>query len=253
MRGPKTILQTSIFGMQVIDGSETMEATVWDVVFVARMYLYRAFQTVFGDEPTEALLETLFSDVTDDALDCFRGAESGALESAICDLGELKNRFERDKAGFLERAKRDFAHVLVGPHELKAPPWECVYLTKERVLFQEATLKVREAYRSENMLPSQYPRVSDDHIAIELDFMAKLSEKSCTALEAKDREECQRLLAVQRSFVREHLLAWVSAYAADVAEDAPGSLYACAGSLMAAFLPVDDQVLGELLDDEACG
>lgn len=229
-----------------------MDRATIEVALVARTYLYRAFQAVFGDEPTKELLETLFSDVTEQALSCFEGAESDAYRQAIDAFEDAGSAFERDRTGFLEKAQRDYTKVLVGPHELKAPPWECVYLTKERVLFQEATLKVREAYRSENMLPTQYPHVSDDHIAIELDFVAKLCEKSQNALDAGDGIEYRRLLEAQRAFVREHLLTWVDAYASDVGEAVPNSLYAHVASLLAAFLPIDAEVLGELLDDEGC-
>ncbi len=131
---------------------------------------------------------------------------------------------------------------------MKAPPWECVYLTNERVLFQESTLKVREAYRSENMLPTQYPHVSDDHIAIELDFLAKLSEKTQAALSANDTAEYGRLLESQRAFLNEHLLVWVDKYATDLSEASSDSLYARIAMLCAAFLPIDVEVIGELLD-----
>lgn len=216
---------------------------------VARTYLYRIFQMTLGGDPTEELLATLFSETTEEALDCFTGAESEAYAAACAALGTCKVAYEEDAGLYLETAKRDYAHVLVGPHELKAPPWECVYLTNERVLFQEATLKVREAYRSENMLPSQYPHVSDDHIAIELDFVLKLGEKTQAAFAADDGTEYRRLLEVQRTFLRGHPLIWIERYAADLSAAAPGSLYSCIGMLCAAFLAIDLEVLGELLEE----
>ena len=56
-------------------------------------------------------------------------------------------------------------HVLVGPHELKARAVGVrVPHERARVLFQEATLKVREAYRSENMTSHAVPpRVGRPH------------------------------------------------------------------------------------------
>lgn len=224
-----------------------MDDITIQTVLVARNYLYRALQAVLGEDPTEGMLSVLFSETTDMALECFAGAESGAYAAARAGLQRCREACEGDRGAYLEAAKRDYMHVLVGPHELKAPPWECVYLTNERVLFQEATLKVREAYRSENMLPTQYPHVSDDHIAIELDFMVKLSAKCQAAFEAGEAGEYRRLLETQRGFLKEHLLVWVERYADDLAEDAPGSLYACVGKLCAAFLPLDFELAGELL------
>ena len=160
-----------------------MDDIIVKTALVARTYLYRVFQAVFGDDPTEEVLAALFSDTTDQAVECFEAVDSIDFAKALALFAACRKGYAEDPAGYLEEAKQDYMHVLVGPEDLKAPPWECVYLTNERVLFQEATLKVREAYRSENMLPSQYPRVSDDHLAIELDFMVKLSEKTQKAFD----------------------------------------------------------------------
>lgn len=230
-----------------------MNSIAIETVLAARTYLYRAFQATFGDEPTEALLETVFSEVTDQALGCFDGAGSVSYGAAVAALQDARRSCEADGPAWVASAKRTYMRLLVGPEDLKAPPWECVYLTKERVLFQEATLRVREAYRSENMLPTQYPHVSDDHIAIELDFMAKLCEKSRAAFEVCDDGEYRRLLLSQQAFLEDHLLRWVADYASDVAKAAPESLYACMGSLCAAFLTIDVEVIGELLEENAAG
>ncbi len=228
-----------------------MNSIAIETVLAARTYLYRAFQATFGDEPTESFFETVFSEVTDQALDCFGGAGSVSYEAAADAFCEVRRSYEADGSAWVASAKQTYTRLLVGPEDLKAPPWECVYLTKERVLFQEATLQVREAYRSENMLPAHYPHVSDDHFAIELDFMAKLSEKSQAAFESCDNGEYRRLLVSQQAFLEEHLLRWAADYASDVAEAAPGSFYACMGSLCAAFLAIDVEVIGELLEESA--
>ena len=226
-----------------------MDDIIVKTALVARTYLYRVFQAVFGDDPTEEVLAALFSDTTDQAVECFEAGDSTEFAKALALFAACRKGYAEDPAGYLEAAQRDYMHVLVGPEDLKAPPWECVYLTNERVLFQEATLKVREAYRSENMLPSQYPRVSDDHLAIELDFMVKLSEKTQKAFDEGDANEYRRLLSVQRSFLTDHPLAWVANYASDLSDAAPGSLYEGVGALCSAFLPIDVDVIGEVLEE----
>lgn len=213
---------------------------------IARTYLYRITQMLLGEEPTRELLDVLFSDTTKEALSCFERAEHEPLAQVMATFSGCKSTYESDRTSFLKVAQRDYMHALVGPEDLKAPPWECVYLTGERILFQEATLKVREAYRSENMLPTQYPHVSDDHIAIELDFMGKLSVKCQEAFEVQDATEFRRLLGVQSAFLREHLLKWVTKYTNDLGATVPNSLYAYVGTLCAAFLHSDAELLEEL-------
>lgn len=224
-----------------------MDELTIKTALVARTYIYRLAQMLFGSEPSIELLNQLFSEVTDEALSLYEaGDTSGALRQAHEGIQKLGRTYTNNPTRFLETAQRDYAHLLVGPEDLKAPPWECVYRTKERVLFQEVTLKVREAYRAQNMLPSRYPHVSDDHVAIELDFMGKLAAKAQDAFDAGDCAECLRLLGAQRAFLVDHLMAWTPAYATDVADAAPNSLYACAGALCAAVLPLDRDLIEEL-------
>lgn len=224
-----------------------MEELTIKTALVARTYTYRLLQMLFGSKPSNELLGQLFSEATYEALDLYAAGDTNeALHDAQEELQELARAYAHNHANFLEAAQRDYAHLLVGPEDLKAPPWECVYRTKERVLFQEVTLKVREAYRTQNMLPSRYPHVSDDHVAIELDFIGKLAAKAQTAFDAHEDAECLRLLNAQRTFIADHLGGWISAYAADVAKAAPDSLYACAGALAAAILPLDLDLIEEL-------
>ena len=122
-----------------------MDDIIVKTALVARTYLYRVFQAVFGDDPTEEVLAALFSDTTDQAVECFEAVDSIDFAKALALFAACRKGYAEDPAGYLEEAKQDYMHVLVGPEDLKAPPWECVYLTNERVLFQEATLKVREA------------------------------------------------------------------------------------------------------------
>lgn len=223
-----------------------MDSLTIETVLVARTYLYRLFQALFGADPTREVLDLFFSDTTEQALDCFGGADAEEYDEAVSGLREHAAAYGADPEGFLAAAERDYMHQFVGPHDLKAPPWGCVYLTNERILFQESTLKVREAYRSENMLPTQYPHVSDDHIAIELDFMAKLSVKCHGAFTAQDEDGYRRLIETQRSFLQEHMVTWTAKYAAKLTEAAPDSLYARLGEVCDSYLRIDAEVLGEL-------
>ncbi|MCB8816455.1 molecular chaperone TorD family protein [Desulfosporosinus shakirovi] len=71
----------------------------------------------------------------------------------------------------------EYTRLFIGPTKLPVPPWESVYVSKERLLFQESSLKVRQrqCYLNYNFLPAKYRSEADDHIALELDFMYNLS------------------------------------------------------------------------------
>lgn len=221
---------------------------VVETTLVARTYAYRMFQMFFGDEPSNEMFAAVFSESAIEALEFFAQFDSDAYRVALGKFKECATAYKADGDAYLEQAKLDYMHLLIGPGELACAPWECVYVTNERVLFQESTLKVREAYRKENMLPTQYPHVSDDHIAIELDFLAKLSAKAQSAFDEGSAAEYARLLESQRAFLADHVLVWVGRYAADLAHAAADSLYARTAALCASFASIDAEVIGELLE-----
>ena len=82
-----------------------------------------------------------------------------------------------------------------------AYPFESVYTSPKRLMMQEARDEVLAVYRSEGLdkLPSW--KESEDHIALELEFMAVLGDRIVTAAEAADEAEVERLLSTQRNFL----------------------------------------------------
>ena len=131
------------------------------------------------------------------------------------------------RARELRRSVSDFNRVVVGlGADRTSHPWESAYTNSKRLLFQAETLDVRNAYRAFGYLPECYPRVADDHIALECAFMAVLARKS---LEVQDDEELACLEAGQRAFLQDHFLRWIGDYARDLRVDAPDGLYELTG------------------------
>jgi TorA maturation chaperone TorD len=84
-------------------------------------------------------------------------------------LADLKRAVALEAEAVLARLKSEYTALMIGPAKLPAPPWESAYLTRERIIFQESTLKVRRAYQKYQFLPANYPYEADDHLALELD------------------------------------------------------------------------------------
>jgi len=96
-------------------------------------------------------------------------------------------------------------------------------------------LDVRNAYREQGLLPAKYPHVADDHIALELGFMAALSERARIAVNEGDTSLAHVALEASRQFLEEHLLTWIDAYARDITTEAPDTLYSELTQMVAAL------------------
>ena len=97
----------------------------------------------------------------------------------------------------------DYAHTFLGAgnyDKLMAPPYESVYTSEEHLLMQDARDGALSFYRSEDLdLPAENT-TPEDHIGFEMQFMAKLIDRSCDALSAGDNAEFARLVRVQHEF-----------------------------------------------------
>ncbi len=212
---------------------------------LVRSYIYQLGQRLLGDKPGKELFDVVFSEATASLGEFFVEPAAKPVATALQGLLQQGSTYAEDKAAFIVTAERDYNEQFVGPHALKAPPWECVYRTGERILFQAQTLAVREAYRSENLLPAEYPHVPDDFIAIELDFMAKLAGRTELAYNAGDFVEVKRLLVSQKSFLDEHLSLWIGDYVDDLVAVVPSSVYAATALLCKTFVSYDAQLIRE--------
>ena len=142
----------------------------------------------------------------------------------------------------LDRIADDYARIFVGPAALPAPPWESVYRDNKRLLMTATTLSVREYYRAYGYEAKQRFHVPDDHLAIELDFLASLAQEALDACAAGNEEDAQHLFEAGSTFASTHLARWVGGFATDL-RDHDGSRFYCAiADALAIFVSADIEV-----------
>lgn len=218
------------------------------IVLANRHYLYELFQHIFGNEPNLELIEIATSEHTQKALELLLLDENDhKFNVYLSSLPELKQAISTDADGTLDKLKSEYTYLMLGPNKLPAPPWESVYLTKERTLFQESTLKVRREYLKYQFLPANYPHEADDHLALELCFMVHLSKLAQDNFEEENIEEVKTLLSDQKAFLEEHLLLWIGDFAEQIQLSKTHYLYPQMATLTEQVLKIDAAVLDELI------
>lgn len=179
---------------------ETLEFTLSN-----RQFLYKLLWRVFSEEPNAEFLDILCGDharqvVAVAAEELPGGAELESLFATV---------IERAEDTALGDLTGQYVSLFIGPRSLPAPPWASVYLGYEGIMFDESTLEVRNTYRRFGFLPEAYPKVADDHLAIELSFISALYGKALEALQAGDRAECDQLREGVRAFLADHVTVWL--------------------------------------------
>jgi anaerobic sulfite reductase subunit A len=114
---------------------------------------------------------------------------------------------------------------------------------------QQARDDVLKVYRSMGVDKASGFAEPEDHIAMELQFMNHMCEKTNTALEDEKLADAKTCLEVQRDFLDEHLGKWVPKLAADILKSARGDFYKAVAKITKGYVEMDKKVVAELMDN----
>lgn len=225
-----------------MDARTPLDRELW---LANRRFLYTLFGRAFGDAPTEEFLELLAGDHVRQALAC--ASQEGEQVAGV--LTELSAEGGTSPSiPVLDVALDEYTYLFVGPAKPPAPPWESVYVNGEPLLLQESTLDVRQRYRAAGYLPAGYPHVADDHLAIELNFLAAVAGSACEAFNTEGLTDVETLLTSQAEFLDAHVLTWVDVFARRLGvQQHTGSFYPNLARLVAAFCADDRRAIDYML------
>lgn len=207
-----------------------------------------------GRAKTYALLSRLFAREADgELLEALRSTRFPANtgndkldEGHRLIVGQLNTLWENS----LSELAIDYARVFLGggiDGHSAAYPYESVYTSPRRLLMQDARDEVLALYRSEGFDKAQSWTEGEDHIALELEYLQRLAERTCAALSLGDEDEAFRLTEVQLTFLRDHIIGWVPMLTNDMMRFAQTRLYRGLAFATEGFMEVDEAFLETVL------
>ena len=146
---------------------------------------------------------------------------------------------------------RDYARTFIGHGNngrSAAYPFESVHTSEKRLLMQDARDEVLAVYRANLLKKGEEWNDCEDHIALELEFMQVMSERTAKALKEGKEDEAVEMLKTQRAFVGQHLANWVPMFVSDIKYFSQTDLYIGAGELLLGFVQTEMEALDDLLD-----
>lgn len=208
--------------------SQMME---WSSFLVGESLLCGLLGKILYEEPDQAWLETLIRE------DVFAETPLGADQAETQRGLELLQRWANENRNGISETemkalKQDHLNLFIGVDKVLAPLWESVYFSEKRLVFQEQTLQVREWYSRFQLQAERINREPDDHIGLELIFIAHLASRALQAIEENDEAAFNELLQAQRDFLSEHLLCWGPSWAKLVKRHAQTDFYRGIGHLV---------------------
>lgn len=217
------------------------------IILASRCFQYQFLQKIFGNEPSLELIEIGVREHTKEALELLLDETDHRFKDYLALLAGLKQELALDAPATLSKLKDEYARLFIGPNTLPAPPWESVYISNERTLFQPNTLEVRRIYAEYNFLPGNYPHEADDHLALELDFMHNLARMAQTFCEEGNNGQAKKVLGIQKGFLEQHLLNWIGDFVSDIQKSKTRHLYPQTAVVAEQVLILDREILDELV------
>lgn len=156
---------------------------------------------------------------------------SALLERALTEIPESPD------PQLIDDLAADFAGIYL-TYAYRASPNESVWTDEENLERQQSMFEVRDYYRQHGLGVENWRIRSDDHLVIQLQFLAHLLSGDC---------EMDQIATVA-CFMDEHLLRWLMPFAKRVVSRCATSFYAGTNLLTAAYCEELRDLLADILD-----
>lgn len=144
-------------------------------------------------------------------------ADAQALSAYLADPG----------SNVIEDLAVDYARVFLGAgvaRGVMAIPFESVYTSPEHLIMQDAWEELRSLFAKEGLKPSD-PTMNEDHMALELEYLARLCRRAADAAHARDSEAAAQAVQALRDFLEAHPLRWAAQLEKDIRGSAGKPFY----------------------------
>jgi anaerobic sulfite reductase subunit A len=215
-----------------------------------RKAIYVFLTTIYGKELTKQFILDLgtkkdfFQGLAEDPET--EGTELAEGFKAVADFASNVKKEDLDRI-HLELAA-EYAGLFLGVWQKPPHPSESAYMSADHLIMQKSRDDVMMLYRTMGFEKVKEFTEPEDHIALELQFMANLCEKTSQAIEASDQAEAIKYLEVQREFLTEHLMKWVPLLVADILKEGRREFYKAVAKVTKGFMEMDKEMVLELVD-----
>ncbi len=205
--------------------TEKQKNAAWQIQLTGEVLLFGLLGKTLYEIPTpkgikrlvdnEVFTEAPFADTHPDVL------------QGLALLEKWSHVFQQDDRSddLFKELQVDYTKLFTGMRKLPIAPWESVYFSDERLVFQEQTMDVRAWYRRYGLEVERLHQEPEDHIGLELLFVAHLAQLGLKALNSGNNSEFEQALTAQRDFLSKHLLLWGPLWCEQMLEYAQTDFY----------------------------
>jgi TorA maturation chaperone TorD len=150
----------------------------------------------------------------------------------------------------------DHSSLLLGMSANPVSPFESVYTSENHLMMQEARDKAVAAYRAAGFEKSDDYHMPEDHISLELDFVAGLGNRAADAIQGAQAgliadtdaafAEAELAMNQQIDFLKKHLLVWAPRFGELLESRATTAFYRGVAQMLLTYLESEAAYIDEL-------
>ncbi|MEM3734599.1 MAG: molecular chaperone TorD family protein [Nitrososphaerales archaeon] len=219
-------------------------------VMQTRYVLYSFLSRSFAKEVDEAFLK-LIEELEELFTQLSESADNEELKKGCIIISDFFKNFKEtpEKNNLLTDLASEYASLFlnVGPKPVYLV--ESVYLGKHHTLYEEPYFEVLDAYRILGFEKSSDFKEPEDHLAVELEFMAKLVDLTKRSLDANNIEYSKGYLKLQMEFLSDHLSKWVPELCRKIVEASSNKFYIGIAKMLNGFIKIEQEFIPFVIDE----
>jgi TorA maturation chaperone TorD len=180
-------------------------------------------------------------------------AELGAATQGVDSTAELGAAIDELRQGLAAASetnlRAEHLRLFGGVREGYGPPPPYESLHRDGRMFGESTEAVMAHYRGNGISLADEGAGPEDHLGLELRFLALLCHAESLRWRDGDRPGGRRALAAQQAFIEQHLQAWVPEYCRTLRAEAGSPFYRAVAELTATSIALDTRQVADLLGE----
>jgi len=145
--------------------------------------------------------------------------------------------------GGADELEVEYNRLFVGPGAPRVYPYESLYRGSMSLVMGPSAGEALQAYRRAGLAINTAFKDLPDHVAVELEFMARLCCEEARAESAGRADLALRLKQEQRSFLDAHLATWLPAMCERVIRETTSTIYRGFAEIAATFVGWDRERL----------
>ncbi|MBI4753976.1 MAG: molecular chaperone TorD family protein [Betaproteobacteria bacterium] len=205
---------------------------------LGRSRMYWLLSGVFLAPPAAVTLERMAAAV--------RGLLADEVEELAPALEQLGGALEDRDPGRIESLAAEYTRLFGGLREGWGPPPPFESVWRDSPFCGEVTVAVLRAYEEAGFAGIDEAAGPQDHLGVELKFMALLCHEESAAWGA-GAAAARRWLEREHTFLRRHLSAWAPRLFDAVRQQAREPYFRATAMLAAAFLEMEPDLIDEIL------